>query len=311
MATTFNLGDEGRVLFWRQVKALYDRDRFCDLRLVCKDGLSVLCHRIVMASVSKILSPALRATAAHEEDNPVATVVLPDLSHREVKNFVDFVYGILAMSFSPGHNFTVSPSVVDILEADLSALNLPKPTEEVTHLQEEEEDEDGRNTQVSTEKVSYTMQFTHDGILVEQSYSVPVPPVPPISTLFASAKSLLKKKPGSEPGTTAHEMEQGEGGGKGREAQVKVEARSLDEKRGIEELVQKVDETDFVAVEIDVSETKIEATDQVEEEEEEQPSPPDVSNAALIVEALEAAEEKRLTLEGLFDKIMETYPYFR
>ncbi len=145
------LKDGDRVAFWRAVKQLYDDGHECDAKLVCRGGRHVLCHRIVLASVSKFMRRAFkRAESAAEET--VSTVYLPDLDFDDVQAFVNFLYGILAMS---GLDFNVEPEVVVALGADLTALNLPfiPAVEDIGDDDEEEKEKAEQSPTKKTERV--------------------------------------------------------------------------------------------------------------------------------------------------------------
>ena len=49
-------GEGPRDDFWKEAEALYADGLFCDLHLLCADGIHVPCHRMVMAAVSPVMA---------------------------------------------------------------------------------------------------------------------------------------------------------------------------------------------------------------------------------------------------------------
>ena len=64
-----------------------------DVRLVGGDGESVRAHRIVLAPVSALVEAALKAVETEGEDE--ATVLVPDLSGREIEEFLYGLYRVM------------------------------------------------------------------------------------------------------------------------------------------------------------------------------------------------------------------------
>ena len=143
MSTVVTLAESDRFPFWKSIKSFYDGDLFCDLVLVCRGGLSLMCHRLVLGGVSPKLAALLDAASETTEES-FTTVHLPDLGYGAVRHCVDFLYGILAMDLPANANFSLRPDVVDTLGLDLSKLNLPAApadnTVDLTAENSEEED---------------------------------------------------------------------------------------------------------------------------------------------------------------------------
>merc|ERR1719500_2306285 len=61
----------------------------CDVWLRCSDG-SVPCHQVVLASLSPLLRSVLSLDTGERED--IVTIMMPDLTVREVDTFLAHIY---------------------------------------------------------------------------------------------------------------------------------------------------------------------------------------------------------------------------
>ncbi len=137
--SALTMGESDRVAFWKNIKAFYDGDLFCDLVFICKGGLSVTCHQLVLASLSKKLATMLKAANETMEES-FNTVHLPDLSYKEVQECVDFLYAILAIELPRETKITLKSEVVKTMGLDVSQLGLPTKAGEVEASSEDEEE---------------------------------------------------------------------------------------------------------------------------------------------------------------------------
>ncbi len=138
--SALTMGESDRGAFWKNIKAFYDGDLFCDLVFICKGGLSVTCHQLVLASLSKKLATLLKAANETMEES-LNTVHLPDLSYKEVQECVDFLYAILAIELPRETKITLKSEVVKTMGLDLSQLGLPTKAGEVEASSEDEEED--------------------------------------------------------------------------------------------------------------------------------------------------------------------------
>ena len=79
--------------FWEEVQDFYHNRHFCDLRLVtadCPKGL--MCHQLVMASVSTLLHDILRAHHQHVDENNSLMVNLPDVFKEDLEAVLQAIY---------------------------------------------------------------------------------------------------------------------------------------------------------------------------------------------------------------------------
>ncbi len=110
----------GKTIFWRDIKEQYEKKQFCDLELHFQGGKEfVLCHKIVLASVSGLIKQAL--LAAGDEPGERSVILVSDTDYKSIKSVVDFLYSFLSAGQIPG-GYMVKKAALDALAIDLNVL---------------------------------------------------------------------------------------------------------------------------------------------------------------------------------------------
>jgi hypothetical protein len=92
---TIRSDEDTRDDFWRELRHMHAEGHFCDLTIVCAAGVTVRCHRLVVASVSSLFADLLADHECHGGDHD-AVVHLRDYAGEEIRHVLDGVFGLAA-----------------------------------------------------------------------------------------------------------------------------------------------------------------------------------------------------------------------
>lgn len=89
---TFNKGGS---LIAPYITSCYKSSTFCDLVLIPCGNVAIMCHKLVLCSLSQRLLSICSGTGDTEDST---YVLLPQFTHQEVRSVVDMIYGVLDQS---------------------------------------------------------------------------------------------------------------------------------------------------------------------------------------------------------------------
>ncbi len=95
----------------KSLTSCYKLKKFCDVKMICRDGATVLCHQLVLAALSDMLEGALRNV---EDDT--AVIMLPDIDSDSLIMCLDSIYNCQNENVYFG-KMGVVKEVLDIISA--------------------------------------------------------------------------------------------------------------------------------------------------------------------------------------------------
>jgi hypothetical protein len=108
---------------WKEFSDYYETGTLCDVKLVCKDGPAIACHKLMLAAVSKLMRKMLLQAEAQSFGETVV-IHLPDVEFHDMKGVVNFLYiGFPkrgANETSGQDEVILKLEVMEILEIDLT-----------------------------------------------------------------------------------------------------------------------------------------------------------------------------------------------
>ncbi len=100
-----------------EIPSYYRTQKFCDAEIICGDGASLLCHRIVLVA----LCPWLKEAASASEDQE-CVLMLPDCHSAELALLLSNVYSHSEFSFVSQEDLGILKDVSETLTATLSCM---------------------------------------------------------------------------------------------------------------------------------------------------------------------------------------------
>lgn len=79
------------VTFQKQMKMLFENNRFTDFTLIARDGQKIRLHKAVLVAMSDFMAAAL--ISEDDSDSPATSYAMNDVSYTTLKIIVDYAYG--------------------------------------------------------------------------------------------------------------------------------------------------------------------------------------------------------------------------